>query len=239
MCTGNVRETSVYSPADLREVLELAFPYDRAKSAKCIYRSFLWLAYSGLYLEDAMTLESHSIDFSEKTAACGNRIFHLCKEGLPDIQLTCVLDEFEIYFRGGKVIAFPRKSGDLLLRGRDVRGKQSAGKEPDCLIRTYVSKELSAIGRGGLTFQRVRRSGIYYRFFQKELNGDRLDFHAAAKEDLEYENKALERCPGVKSQAFIRAAGRYRDGYSAWKSAFSEELMYEFRIDKIPGLNSK
>ena len=91
-----------------------------------------------------------------------------------------------------------------------------------------IQQGFKRIGHGGMSFNRVRKSGIFYGMFEREGYGFPVNFAQGAMDD--YQDGDYKESKGNPKQKIIRRIMlNYERDYAAWKHAFEQELLEEFR----------
>lgn len=228
----NIRDTMVYSPSHLARLLQIAFKDPVSRSSKCVYRAYLWLGFAGMNPLDAASVRVSDVDLKSRMVQFNNRWYMIPEEGINDIKTVMRTKEFVSVMRGKKV-SFPREDGDRILRGRKQKKQESVSAYVRNTLRSTVQLRFKEAGYNGMSFLRIRRSGIFYEMFRREVHGLAVNFAPIAHDDYlagDYkESKANPKQKCVRRLMLI-----YEKDYAAWKSAFEEELKEEFGITEMP-----
>lgn len=231
--SDNIRNTMVCTPSQLARILNQSFPDSGPKSSACIYRAYLWFGFAGMYPEDAASVRISDVDLNRKMVSYNNRWYELKEEGIRDVRRACKLDEFERE-RNGKQVLFKRDDSDRVLRGRRLKKEISISAYVRSTLRPRTQLGFTNAGHGGMSFLRIRRSGIFYEMLSRELKGFDVNFYTVAHDDFDYGHRDEDVTPIRKS--LRRSILMYERDYAAWKKAFAPELMQEFGVAKIPGI---
>lgn len=231
--SDNIRDTMVFSPSNLARVVNQSFPDSGPKSSACIYRAYLWFGFAGMYPEDAASVRVSDVDLNRKMVSYNNRWYELKDEGIRDIRRACKLNEF-VRERNGKQILFKREDNDRVLRGRKLKKEIPVSSYVRSTLRPRIQLGFSNAGYGGMSFLRVRRSGIFYGMLIRELKGFEVNFYTIAYDDFDYGHRDEDVTPTRKS--LRRSILMYERDYASWKKAFENDLMQEFKIKQIPGI---
>ena len=237
--SDNIRGTMVAGPAHLASLLAESFPDVHKKSAKVIYRAYLWFAFSGMEKEEAVALRVSDVNIRQRKAHTNrDRWYTIHELGIRDVARACELKEFERNVRFG-VGTFPRADGDLILRGRRLNKEIPPEKYIRETLRPTVQSGFKAAGHPGLSYDRIRKSGIFYEAFSREAIAEiPPNFYTLAHDDFELGHPEPV-SPGAKHKSIQRINAMYNRDYSAWKRAFEPELREEFGVEKIPDLMNR
>lgn len=230
--SGNVRDTMVYSPTQLSSILMEAFPDTNKKSSKCVYRAYLWLGFSGMTSEEAVSVRNSNVDLRNRIVNLNNRWYMIPDEGINDIKAVCKAKEFVRIMRGAKV-SFPRDDGDKILRGRKLKKKITDKGYIRETLRPTVQLGFKNVGKSGMSFLKIRKSGIFYEMFRREVQGLIANFASVAYDDY-VSGDYKESDSNPKQKIVRRIMLTYERDYAAWKNAFSTELKEAFSVESLP-----
>ncbi len=233
--TDNIRDTMVSSPSQLAYLLQKAFPDNVEKSARCVYRAYLWMGFAGMNMEDAADVRVSDVDLNSRMIKYNNRWYVIPEEGIDDIRRVCKAKEFYRLNRGSKT-AFQRADGDRILRGRKLKKEITVHGYVRETLRPVIQNGFKAIGYNGMSFLRIRKSGLFYEMFRREVHGFAISFATIAHDDYLAGNYKESKA-NPKQKVVRRIMLTYEKDYAAWKNAFAEELMEEFRITEMPSDN--
>lgn len=228
----NIRDTMVYSPSYLASLLREAFRDNLEKSSKCVYRAYLWLGFAGMSSEDAANVRVSDVDLKRRMILYNNRYYQVPEEGAGDLETVCAATEFTRIVNGG-VAVFKREDGDRILRGRKLTKKIPVNEYVRSTLRPTVQRGFQQIGHGGMSYLRVRKSGLFYEMLRREVHGFLINFAPIAYDDYMSGNHK-ESNPSSKQKTISRIMLMYERDYAAWKKAFDRELREEFRVNIIP-----
>lgn len=227
-----MRMRMVGSPAQLEFTLKEVYNEPDKNSIQYIHRAFLWLAFIGLQDFEAMQVRTSDLNYEDMYLRFGGGDpFRIYSEAVPDLKMAKRLDSFN-ETRRGNTKEFPRAKGDLLLRG-----KPTENSPQQVLVHTFrptISRAFKAalerceaegkIPAGvmfHLSYDRLYRSGVFYRAFERERMQLPLGFDATVAREMQLRpgGKKLE-----KSAARKVAQGKIREyliEYEQWKKAFT------------------
>lgn len=227
-----IRRIMVPNPARLKEILDIAFKETTAQDSKCIYKAHLWMGFAGMQDLDTIRVRTGDINYRECSIFLDNRMYFFPREGLRDIKRAVDLSAMERLF-DGKIRTFRRADGDRVLRGRKLQREITDKQYLMKTLRPATGYWFRSAGFDGMSFARIRKSGIFYEMFKREIKGIPVNFYEVGNDDFVFEGK--KPTPGQTKQKILRRIiFGYEKDYAAWKRAFAEELKQEFGIDKIP-----
>ena len=184
----------VYSPESLKCCMDnIPVRVHRKDIAvKCV----MWLAYSGIAsLDKCLLLKTE--DVFEEYVTINGEAFYVYEDGIKELLLLQDMAK--------------KNNSELLFKFLD----------PDGNIKNTLKNEISTVNRMtngiSLKYTNIRRSGIYYRTYQDELNGVIPNFKVQAKLDLlETGNKAI--CQRVNNRTRLMNLE-----YGLWKKVFENK----------------
>lgn len=209
-----LRATMVSSPKHLEILLDKVFTSIQEETVDCIYRCFLWLAFSGLEDAEAIDVKTCEIDFEQMLIHHGNKDYELYKESIPAFKKACSLTEF-VYInpKYSKKVIRNRFPGEYLMRG--VRSEKISLMTMRTIIGTHFRDNGLKISYG-----RIYLSGVFYRMYELERAGMPVDFSGIAIERTNrIERQYSENYSRRKVVASIEQD--YIDDYASWKQAFA------------------
>lgn len=233
--SDNIRDVMVATPSHLASLLAESFADKYEKSAKVIYRAYLWFGFAGMEKMEAVNLRVSDVNLKQRMAHSNrDRWYTIHELAVPDVRRACELQEFERNVRFG-VATFQRAEGDLVLRGRMMKKEIPLEKYVRETLRPTVQTGFKNAGHPGLSFDRIRKSGLFYAMLQREVLGIPPNFFTIAHD--EFDAVHLEPvAPAAKQKTITRIVRMYNRDYAAWKKAFSQELKEDFGIEQIPDL---
>lgn len=226
---ARVKEQMVANPQHLKRYLDIIFDSDTEQTIDSTRRSFYWLAYSGVQMEDVVKIRCSDVDTDRMVITFNGNEYPYCREAAQDIKNCALLKEFRfIHPSANEPVWRERAKGDFLLRGYRDRDAVSLGA-----LRTYVSKRTKHprhpekireddVGLNlDLSYFRVWLSGVFYRVYEAERYGVSPDFTQIAQDEVK--RKGLDK--GIsKSELELkikRIANQYLYDYERWKSVYS------------------
>lgn len=210
---GKIREQMTAGPEMLQNYLNALFDPESEQTTDSVFRCAYWLAFMGIDKEEAAELKRSAVDIErwELVSARGKMILY--PESVPAFRNCATLDAFR-YKENWRARADP----SLLLSG--VRTQYSVSK----LKVAMSSKAREAFDEGltnqRLSYERVERSGLFYRMKQREMAGYPADFSEAAEEFMRGKEYKLDKSGGTIESIRGRIISDYLHDYKQWKLAF-------------------
>ena len=207
----------VSSPKHLRRILDTHFDQPQKETIDVVYRTYLWLAYAGMWDRDAIRVCKTDIDFSLLRVCFNGQSYELYKEGMEDISKACDLERFFFdhpYYSTWK----DRVEGNAILRGLSSVPTLSN-------MRAKVNIHLKNNEAQKITYNNIRLSGTFYRAYEMEKEGFEVDFSPVV--DLEMNKREIRRKESfATSETYTREVmkGRIKSelekDYEKWKCAY-------------------
>ena len=205
-----IREEMVSSPTHLKSVLNIYFEPSKEETVDVVYRTYLWLAFIGLPVDHAIEITKGCIDLGQKTITYNGSEYSIYDEAMTDISAAYMLDEF--WFKSVNVKKRKRVGGKRILRGFS----ESIDKKA---LQTLIARKTKdrAPNSPHPTYTGFYISGIFYRQYLRELDGDDISFEDVIQCEID---------KGMLSVAANRSAHNqtvrdYCEDYQNWKKAFS------------------
>lgn len=230
--SDNIRDSMVYSASQLAGLLQLAFPDTSKKSVKCIYRAYLWMGFAGMQQVDAASVRVSDVDLKSGMIHFQNRWYTIPHEGMHDLRKVCKETEFVRIMRGKEVV-FRREEGDRILRGNRLKKQATVQSYVRDTLRSTVQAGFKNIGHDGMSFLRIRKSGIFCEMFGREVHGLAVNFAPVAHDDY-LAGDHVESKANPKQKVVRRIMLAYERDYAAWKNAYSDELMELYGLHEMP-----
>lgn len=209
-----IRNTMVASPKHLELILDKAFDPVESETIDCIYRCFLWMAFSGMEETDAVNVKIPEVDFIRMVIRHQDREYEMYKEALPAFHKACELTKF-IYqhFNPEYKVSRARYPGDNLFRGfRSEKIKVNS-------LRSVVSSRFHE-KKMKLSYDRLVLSGTFYRAYEMERAGFTPDFSDVVEERVERVDRAYSGSYCQKKTA-ASIKNELLNDYASWKHAFA------------------
>ena len=224
-----MRSQTVRNPDQLEQYLNVVIT-PRNDTAAVTLKAYCWLAFSGLFIEDTLSLRSGCVDFDSMSIILqrdGRTIAYPIYRQSIGVLRACAEQEFFLKQNGttGKEARTRRADGDLLLR----TFQPNAAKK-DSLPRIKFASNLAAARKRfsteesseypDLTYYGVWVSGVFYRAFEAEIANGSVDFRAVATESV-LRNSDSSQCTQRQLKTMIGgAAGKFNRDYERWKKTF-------------------
>lgn len=220
VASNKIKTTTVTNPAHLQRYLNIIFDDEDMDTMDIVFRTYYWLAYAGMRLDDIFKVKKSDISLEDMTVKYGDMCRPIYRESLKTIRKCIALDSVNV-FRPNKVdpVVIERVDSDLLLRGtRGVLSKKTT-------LESISRKQRAAID-SGKTNMRVGFfgawiSGLFFRIYMDELSGIPADFSKfvemidVAKEDGSEKRKPV-------TQVLRNRVMMYQEDYLTWKDSLNK-----------------
>jgi hypothetical protein len=209
-----VKERTVTGPRQLQLVLDAVFSPETDLGSDNIYRTYLWLGFSGLTEEEALTLRCDELDFARMVINHNGRVYPIYREAVPALKVCAESTHFIVPRSHQRVLSkTQRVSGNLLLRG--VKTQPSA-RTIRYTVRVCVSNafDQGLISRR-ISYTRAWYSGVFYRMYESECAGVDIGIDDVVDEMVEgkeYSGSLTSRKTRIKNALF--------EDYLNWKHTF-------------------
>lgn len=200
-----IKQTTLRNPRHLQSWLDLICLPESSQTADNAVRVYCWLGYAGLSDQEAITVKSSEVDFRRQVICHRGREYPIYRESLAAMH-NCV--ELESFKRR-------RIPGNILIRG--VRSEPTVLSLRVELTRKKRHLVGTPMEQMDISYNRIWRSGIYYRMYEDEQAGIPVDFLAAADAQL-YDLPARSTRTGVVlNKKRNELAKEYKIDYERWK----------------------
>lgn len=211
-----MRRCMVGSPAHLAEELDKIFSPLGERGNDCVYRCFLWMAFSGLIAEEALEVTVDEVDFDNMLIRHNGRVYEIYREAVPALKMGCSATHFVYYnenYGGDHKIERKRVDSPYVMRG--VRSGKIAFKT----AKGYLTRKFK--DTTDITYNNVLLSGQHYRIYEKERVGKKPNFDEIvhSRRERREENENVD-----PMNAIVNAKAMEKDikkNYQYWKEAFS------------------
>ncbi len=209
-----VRTHMVSGPVHLQKYLDVVFETESKETIDNIYRCFYWLAFAGIYEDDAFKVTTKDVVLDLMTINYEGESFPIYREAIPAFKNAIDLEVFSFsHPKYTKDSHKDRAPGELLIRGTKSSTCQAN-------MRSIISSKGKKAVDDGLTeqhlsYSRIWLSGLFYRTYENERAGSGVDFTKAAVRSMQgktYKNDENQR---------KRIIHDYNDDYQRWKEVFS------------------
>ena len=172
-----IRNHMIANPKDLKEKLDRVFDPVNWNTIDCVYRSYIWLLYAGLKNEEALDVEIDQIDFDDMKIRYNDKICIIYEEAKEALAQACTSTAFSYTHTNP-----PYK----ILRNRGLGRKVTRGfseKTKISTIKSVLSKRPAESAAKDinlppvkLSYKKIFYSGMFYRTYLGEINGNGVDF---------------------------------------------------------------
>lgn len=207
----------VSGPKHMQQYMDALFVPEASCTVDCIYRCYLWLAFSGMSEEEIMCVKTTDVDFNDMVVRYNDMEYPIYKEAFIAFKVCAESRIFVWINPNGKDSIHTRVPGDILLRGYRATPSYKT-------IRSELSKHAkNAIAsqrtKQSISYFRAWLSGVFYRMYEAELQGMPVDFNQTAQMHMEGKEFALNNrltLNGVRN----KISQAYLIDYKRWKSAY-------------------
>ncbi len=206
------RKRMLANPQHMLKLLNERFDDTSEGTIHIIYRAYLWMAYFGMFEDQAIDVKTSDVSLSRLIIKTGGEEFEICREAIPDFEWLVEKDHFNYKHPKYKnVIVRERVPGDTLLRG--VHGQTTIKS-----FRARIGVRLNALPDedNPPTISSIRLSGLYYRTLQREQIGMQPSFRPIVRRIIMHRNGGAE---PMQHNLVAQARDMARD-YELWKEAF-------------------
>lgn len=212
-----VKRVMVGSPAHLESILNKVFePVDR-ETVDCLYRCYLWMAFSGLEEAETVNVRVDEVDFDTMTIEHDGKSYEIYREALPAFKMACNATQFRYinanYATDKREQYRNRYVGEYLFRG--IRSAQVGLSA----LRSFVAKKFKASGVE-ITYSKIRLSGMFYKVYEMERIGEPANFDVYIVERI---NKTEHEYHANHTRGKLMGSIRrnLENDYSSWKNVFT------------------
>lgn len=209
---AKMKRYMVASPKHLQAMIDKAFLPVESNTVDCIYRCYLWMAFSGIEESETFEVKVDEVDFVSMLIIHGGKSFELYREAIPAFRLGCEATEFE-YQHPKYTQKRDRFPGEHLMRG--IRSEKLKSNT----VKSIVQKAFKA-GGVELTYNKIRLSGVFYRAYEAERVGKPVDFDDLIAEHIIKMGSTYHKSYTRSKVANLLKRDLFND-YACWKAAFS------------------
>ena len=210
-----MKATTVTSPAHLQKYLDSVFSPEDDDTIDVVYRTYFWLAYAGIVLDDIFKITEKDVSFEDMTIKYGGVDYPIYREGLKAIRKCITLDHINVYNHSRTTPSvLNRFDSNILMRG----GRCLLTKDTTKTMVNRKQRDAKQEGKTSISmgFFKVWISGLFYRMYMDELAGIKPDFLPLVKKiDSAKENK--NEYPDINRRAKL-----YHEDYLTWKSLLNK-----------------
>lgn len=216
----HIRSMMIKNPSQLSLIVNKIFTPVEDRTIENIYRFYIWMLYSGMKDGQILSCTKNDIDYKHMVISTDGRDFPIYRESL-DVVIFCA-DAEEIAERNplhtNSRDSVRRYPGDELYRGtRKITSANGARVAVTSLVsNAYNSGAISV----KLTRRSIRLSGIFYRMYEREINGFPVDFTEDAIYEMEGREYKVNKRFTIGTK-MVRIARDLEEDYANWKEAFN------------------
>lgn len=222
----------VFSPSHLNDYLDAVFDKVELDTADLIFRGLFWLAFMGVPYKYAEGLMAKHVDTNDGSVMVGGEYFPMFAESIDVFKRLKTLTQFRFVHPLYKQDTWKdRLDNGMLLRGFQrsntwKNNDKSDGKRHHTIASDATSKLKKAIKdgvvRASITYESVRRSGMFYKMFVREQSGIEVNFTVFAMKEYSIDNEDKERADDAAVKASIsRRRKHMTKDYECWKLAMN------------------
>lgn len=212
-----IKSSMFASPAHLHNFLNEIFDPVELGSTDVLYRCFIWLVYSGLTTKEIETVRIEDVDIFNFSIRMRSTEYKLPAESLASIHACMTLDSFLI--RSERVydrVYHMRRADSRDLLRRAVKSTRVSYSR----LRIDTSKKVHSKGYS-IELDGIRKSGDYYRVFQREQITGEADLSMLVMRSIESDPKFQEKRTDLQKKSVRSIRNYIQKDYNAWKSAFN------------------
>ena len=210
-CLEETDQGYVSCPAHLQRVLESVFDPEDDQTMDLVYRGVFWLSYSGVSEDDIYSVRTGDVDLERSRIRVGKYNLPIYPESKRVFQNLIMLNAFLSRHPGYPDKIMKRVDGDILLRG--LKANASIITTRGILSHTFAAARKSGKTASKLSISRAWTSGVFYRLYEMEKNGDELHVAPLAP-------SLMENCKKLTPEEFTTAEKNIIRNYRYWKKTF-------------------
>ena len=213
-----MRARTVSSPVHMQKYLDSVFDPEQRHTIDNVYRCYFWLAYMGLDEEDSVSVKAEDVVFSTMSVRVNDTEYPIYRESIQTFKNCVELDAF-VYEHPGytKEVWKPRAAGTKLLR-------VTSPDTPITYIRSCASRIVCNAEKRGveirMSYFRSWVSGTFYRMYQDEQAGVRVNFDSIAMEQMRGKEYKLDSGRNTIRAKMKQISRSYFNDYELWKLAY-------------------
>lgn len=222
-----IRDSMVSSPAHLGKVLDTVFRDPDQHTIDNAYRTFLWLAFSGVLVSDVTNVKAGDVDFSRMEIRFSQQRVPIYRESVIAMKDCVDLSQFRKEISNGRgtseYVWIDRADGSVLIRGF------SDGVIVNTMY-TMVRRAINAAKKSNaardfripmLSYVHTYMSGQFFRLREREMMGIPVDFRDILTQECLIDGTYNPSDPKFLSNLRVKIYRRKMD-YECWKAAFSK-----------------
>lgn len=212
-----IRKQTVANPPHLQEYLGKLYDAEDDKTIDNIYRCYYWLAYGGVSEEDILGIKCSDVDLENMVIHYKDTEIPIYREAIRAFKNCIELTQF-VYNHPNytKTVWRNRVDGDTLVRG--FRALPSIKTMRVEISRHAKAKEKDTGKR--LSYYRTWISGIFFRAYERERMGEKLDFDKIVDEQMKGKTYKLDSGHNTQDAKKRKLVNDYIEDYQRWKFVF-------------------
>lgn len=219
-----IRSRMVSSPSHLKSKLDIHLDPASKENTDIIYRVFLWMAFAGLQVNDAVRVTTKCVDLLNLRINFDGHSYEIYDESVEDFVAACSLQSFQ-YDHANYSTRKYRADGDIIMRSFRSPTVTLSSVRSALNKKMLVDKDGNPVGdkEDNLSYKRVYLSGVFYRTRQREQAGIPVDFSDYAAFLIEQREKVKEYavCGTYNLKSISNKFEREcLIDYEMWKNAF-------------------
>ena len=206
---------TVRNPMHMDLYLNSVFRPVEERTIDNIYRMVLWMAYSGMPSRYVCNVDVDDISFDDMSISADGNNYPIYREALPVFK-SCVRDVSFVY----KHPLHDDMEIQRVVSTKVARGFRDITYES---IKSIISRRIKEAVRNGktdieLSYYRATISGLFYRTYEKEMSGIKIDIEEESKNYIAAKLDKINACEmtGIR---LCRLKKSYKDDYTRWKDA--------------------
>jgi len=231
-----IRREMVSSPEHLEKALNCTTRPSFLGTVDVIYRVFMWLAFMGFDSKDVPFVTKENVNFVTQQITYNGKTYPMYSPSLMDFRIACDATLFEEPCVNGSssfTRSYERADGNQILRGKLNKRQVSPDRwVASTFMPTWTKLMRNAEQAGALTddvphaltFDRIRLSGLFYRWYTEEQAGRKPDIDGFVQDIVaqrEAEGKPYKTSKNFPMSSVIAKFKRiYTADYNNWKQAF-------------------
>ena len=213
---AGVDTQTVRDPDDLQDFLDTILDDENMYTSDCLVRLYLWLAFAGVDESELPELTVKDVDSKSGAVYSKTELYHIEFQGIRALK-TCMKPTFQ---KVGKNTISPRArvSGDKLLRG--IRADVNVQQLRNVLVRKNKAAFDNHKTDKRLSYFRVWISGVFYRMYAWEKQGNVPDFAMVAMRHMA-RTEYSEMSHNDRQRKFNQLRKNYLIDYERWKEVYN------------------
>lgn len=228
------RARMIHNPGHLARVLDTLFPAPETEHIYFICRAYYWLAFLGLYEDEAANLVTSQVNLDDRIIY-RDEPFHnsivIIPEAFRDIQSATTLEALleNRNCRGVHVQTLrPRAHGDNILRGKNRKNIADMQMAITNTCRKSTTVRADKLRMSGiyldvdLTYSFVRKSGIFYRTWRRECSTGIVSFENVVADEFLRKTYTFSETHS-KARIHRELIKAYMTDYERWKKLITTD----------------